>query len=192
MKKNNMKHLCPQDIELCISVLSESFENNKSVASVVKNKNAIPELMRFCVYESMSQNLAFTNEDKTAFALCSNIGVKNTNFKSILRTIRFVIRAVGVFKIPLVLQRESLIHKNHPKKGIHLVFLGVQENEQGKGIGGSFLCELSQFFLLKNQFLYLETSMNENISFYKKHGFSIYNTLDMYGYTLYFFSNAKQ
>ncbi|ACU63138.1 conserved hypothetical protein [Chitinophaga pinensis DSM 2588] len=67
----------------------------------------------------------------------------------------------------------------------YLWFIGVEPDEQNKGIGGKLLLELIEYSMKHNRPVYSETSTTKNLPWYEKFGFNVYNEQDL-SYHLYF------
>jgi ribosomal protein S18 acetylase RimI-like enzyme len=67
---------------------------------------------------------------------------------------------------------------------MHLWFLGVSRSNQGKGIGTKLLGEVLSKSQEIQRPVYLETSMTENLPFYKKMDFEVFNKIEL-SYTIY-------
>jgi len=67
----------------------------------------------------------------------------------------------------------------------YLWFIGVDPDQQNKGIGSSLIKEVIEEAHSQQRPVYLETSTLKNIPWYEKFGFKIYNELNL-GYRLYF------
>ncbi len=183
-----MKQLEKQDYTYAIHLLCKAFKHNKSVLSVSRHSKRIPELMRYCLYTSALQNLAFITDDKSAVVLCTKPQSIKPNLKQVLYQLRFILCGIGVFHIHTVLKRESRIHAQHPTSPyIHLMFIGVDVSMQGQGIGSAMLTEIKQMTQATKLPIVLETSTIQNIDFYISNGFTLYAQEKMYGYMLYFF-----
>ena len=81
--------------------------------------------------------------------------------------------------------RESKIKSFHPKYSFYyLWFIGVDPDEQNKGIGSQLLEEVIKEGKLQQRPTYLETSTLRNLPWYQKFGFQIFEELD-FGYKLF-------
>jgi len=88
------------------------------------------------------------------------------------------------------LKREAMIKANHPQEPIaYIWFIGVNPSFQSKGIGGTFIGEIIQECEKKKRSIYLVTSMEKNLPFYKKFGFEIFQSVHFI-YTLYMLRKA--
>ena len=127
----------------------------------------------------------FYYNDKKACALVIYPDMRRTTLKSIAADIKLIFTSMGLGNIKKAMQREAAIKNIHPKRMIYyLWFIGVEQTEQGKGIGSELMKEIITQSSKLNRAICLETSTLKNIPWYKKFGFTIYKELD-FGYTLY-------
>lgn len=174
---------------LVVDILSKSFDENKSVNYVIKQdrnrKERIRRLMEYSFEISYLFGEIYLSDDKNACALVLFPDKKRASFKSILLDIRLAISCIGVTRILKVLERKSQLNRQYPSfPFVHLWFIGVDPLMQKKGIGRGLLEEILKESTLNGRPVYLETSMIENLSFYKKMGFEVYGKLE-FEYTLY-------
>jgi len=77
-------------------------------------------------------------------------------------------------RLMYVVQCTTEIHKNlMPEKHCYLLFLGVDTEWQGKGIGGVLIRPILEMADEKGLACYLETNKARNVEFYRKQGFTI-------------------
>jgi ribosomal protein S18 acetylase RimI-like enzyme len=97
-----------------------------------------------------------------------------------------VVNCIGIAGVTKAMKREDRIKKLQPKEPLYYVwFIGVQPEEQNKGIGSVLLSELMEDAEAMQRTFCLETSTLSNITWYLKWGLEIYNELDL-GYKLFF------
>lgn len=183
-----------KDKKVVVHILTNSFKDNKSVNYIVKQDNKrvqrIQKLMEYAFEVCYSYGEVFLSNDKKGCALVLLPDNKKNNFRSILLDIGLIFSSTGISNIKKVMQRESKIKQLHPKELMYyLWFIGVNPNEQNKGIGSNLLTEVIYEALLKKRAVYLETSTLKNIPWYEKFGFIIYNKLD-FGYSLFFLKRS--
>jgi hypothetical protein len=176
--------------ELVIDILSKSFDTNKSVNYIVKQDakrlRRIRALMDYSFEVCYSFGEVFFSDDKKSCALVLFPDHKRTTFKSILLDIKLIFSCVGISNIFKALSRESKIKKLQPKETMYyLWFIGVKPEYQHTGIGMKLLDEIIYHSDSMERPIYLETSTDSNLPWYKKFGFEIYNELDL-GYKLFF------
>jgi len=178
-----------KDKELVIDILCNSFDQNKSVNYIVKQdskrKKRIKTLMDYSFEYCYMFGNVYLSDDRKACALIMLPEKKKTSVKSILLDAKMAVSCVGLNRVSKILARDAKIKSEYPQSPIYyLWFIGVKPDEQQKGIGTSLLKELIKESDLLKRPIYLETSVPENIRFYNKQGFNIYNELD-FGYKLF-------
>ena len=178
-----------KDKELVIDILCKSFDQNKSVNYVVKQdskrRKRIKTLMDYSFEYCYMFGSVYLSNDRKACALIMLPEKKKTSIKSILLDAKMAVSCVGLNRVSKILARDAKIKSEYPQSPIYyLWFIGVEPDEQQKGIGTSLLKELIKESDELKRPIYLETSVQENIRFYNKQGFNIYNELD-FGYKLF-------
>jgi ribosomal protein S18 acetylase RimI-like enzyme len=177
------------DKQLVIDILQKAFDDNKSVNYVVRQDDnrlaRIRGLMEYSFNICNAFGEVWISEDNQACALILFPDKKRTSFRTLLWDLKLALSVIGIDRVNAVLKRESMIKSNHPKSPIaYLWFIGVNPKLQSKGIGSSFIREVIAECERKKRPIYLETSMERNIPFYKKFGFEIFQSLNL-SYTLY-------
>jgi ribosomal protein S18 acetylase RimI-like enzyme len=177
------------DKQLVIDILQKAFDDNKSVNYVVRQDDnrltRIRGLMEYSFNVCNAFGEVWISENNQACALILFPDKKRTSFRTLLWDLKLALSVIGIDRVNAVLKRESMIKSNHPKSPIaYLWFIGVNPKLQSKGIGSSFIREVIAECERKKRPIYLETSMERNIPFYKKFGFEIFQSLNL-SYTLY-------
>lgn len=178
------------DKPLIVEILSKAFDTNNSVNYTVKQdekrQERIKKLMEYSFDVCYLFGAIYLSDNKKACALTLLPDTKKTTLKTILLDAQLALQVIGLNRIKRVLNRESKIHSGYPKEKplFYLWFLGVDPAHQGKGIGKALLNEIIAESKKKKRHLYLETSMPDNVPFYQKYGFEVYNQLN-FGHTLY-------
>ncbi len=172
-----------------IDILFESFYYNKSVNFVVKQDakkdKRLRILMEYSYFVGENFGKIYLNKDKSACAILIDPSKKRTTFKSVLWDIKLLIFCIGISNLSKVMKRESEIKNNHPKINfIHLWYIGVSQNDQGKGIGTLLMKEIIDDYHKKEQPIYLETSTIRNFPFYERLGFEKVAEIESLGYPL--------
>jgi GNAT superfamily N-acetyltransferase len=185
-----------KDKDFIVNLLAEGFEENKSVNYIVaqgtKKKQRIKALMEYSFEICNRFGDIFINEDGSACALILYPDKKKTDLQTIALDIKLILRCIGLINIKKALHREKKINALHPDKNIfYLWYIAVNKNDQGKGIGSIFLKQICDYATFLNKDIYLETSTEQNISWYKKMGFELYKELD-FTYTLSCFKKKKK
>jgi ribosomal protein S18 acetylase RimI-like enzyme len=177
------------DKSLVVGILSQSFDDNKSVNYLLPQDGQRDQRLRkFMEYSFDVCHLfgdVFLSDDRKGCTLILLPDKKKTNLKSTLLDLKFIFQSIGLSNVKKAISRESEIKKHHPKEPLYyLWFIGVDENEQNKGIGSKLLSEVVEEGRKQNRTVCLETSTVKNLPWYQKFGFEIYKELD-FGYKLY-------
>lgn len=176
-----------EDIPKLISILTESFEDNKSANFAVKNKKSLPGLFKYSVAKGFLCGDVWINDDKTACAILLD-PKKKSGLQSFWLNLTLIFGVVGLSRIKKVRRKENITQQTLPQDidYIHLWFLGVEPKMQGNGKGTLFLQELIEYYRSSKQAMCLETSTLVNIPFYEKQGFSRYAT-KYFGFEFFFY-----
>ncbi|MEO6707594.1 MAG: GNAT family N-acetyltransferase [Ginsengibacter sp.] len=179
-----------QDKDRVVDILAESFDDNKSVNYIIKQdkkrNQRIRKLMAYSFDICYLYGEVYLTNDKSGCALILLPDKKKYNLKSFLLDIKLVVSCIGISNIKKAMKRESKIKKLQPKELMYyLWFIGVDPNEQNKGIGTALIKEVIKEGRSNQRPIFLETSTLKNIPWYQKFGFEIYNELDL-SYSLFF------
>jgi len=174
---------------LVVDILTESFDDNKSVNYVVKQDEKRKQRIRGLMDYSFDLCNAFgdtwLSDDANACALVLHPDKKRSTLNSILWDAKLAFSVIGLTRVGQVLGREAKIKAYHPKEPFsYLWFMGVAPKLQNSGKGSHLLEEIIHDAEGQHRSIYLEPSVQRNIPWYKKHGFEIFQTLDL-TYTLY-------
>ncbi|SHG97663.1 GNAT family N-acetyltransferase [Pedobacter caeni] len=186
-----MKRAGIGDKNLIVDILCESFRNNLSVNYILNQSGdktkRLKNLMDYSFEVCHAFGEVFLSDDHKACALVLYPDQKRTTLKSIFLDVKLIVGTLGIRNIFKAMSREKVIKSNYPNQPFYyLWFIGVSVPDQHKGIGSKLLEELMEDANQKGRSVYLETSTEKNLSWYKKFGFSNYNKLD-FGYTLFLF-----
>lgn len=178
------------DKRLVTELLAAAFNDNFSVNYIVrqddKRKQRILALMDYSFEMCYRFGEVWLSEDHNACALVLFPHQKKTTISTIWLDIKLILNAVGISGIKKALDREAKIRAKQPKVPmVYLWFIGVSPLYQHSGIGSTLLEQVIADANLQNLPVYLETSTERNLPWYKKHGFTVYDTLDL-GYALQF------
>jgi len=178
------------DKQTVVSILSKSFNENRSVNYVLRRDSSresrLKKLMEYSFDYCSNFGEVFLSEDRKACALIVLPDKRKTNFKSIYLDLKLALTCVGLANLGKVMKRESKIKSLHPKTPMYyLWFIGVDPDVQNKGLGSKLLKQLIERGKELSRPIYLETSTPKNLPWYEKFGFSVYNVLDDFGYRLF-------
>lgn len=184
--------LTPEQKEKIITILTHSFDQNKSTNFVVKQDNKRGKRLRFLIEYSLfnaeKSGFVLLNDTEDTCCLILDSEKKKPFFQALIWDVKLVVKCIGIGRVFKVLKREGAIKKQHPSKPFyHLWYIGVNPELQGHGLGSKMLQKAIQQAKSNNKAIYLETSNPRNFRFYEKHGFEHYFTLKELGYELRFF-----
>lgn len=179
-----------EDKSLIVNILAKSFATNKSVGYLINQEGnkmrRIQLLMKYSFDVCLQWGDIFLSDNKQGCALILYPEKKRTNFQSIFWDLKLALFSIGLINIAKALRRENEIRKRHPTVPFaYLWFIGVDPVLQGAGVGSSLLEEVIEHSIERNRSVFLETSTLENLPWYKKFGFQIYDEVD-FGYKLFF------
>lgn len=183
-----------KDRETAIEILTKAFIDvlipNSINFVVKKDANREKRLRLLMGYQfdiAIMLGVVYFSNDKKGCILY--IHKWKNSLTRILLEIKLLFFVIGIENLFKVLKRENLIKLFHPKSNfIHLWLMGVVPEHQGSGIGSKLLQETLQGY--KGKLVYLETTTNENLKFYKKNGFNVFHETLELDYPLYFLQNV--
>lgn len=184
------------DKAFIVEILANSFDNNSSVNYIIKQDRKrlqrIKGLMNYSFDICFHFGSIFYSEDKKACALLLFPDQKKTGWRSLFLDIKFVFTSLDFIHLKKALAREAKIKALQIKgKTAYLWYIGVDNLEQGRGIGTRLIQDVLHAEEINQRLVLLETSTLQSVRWYENFGFSIYGQLDL-GYTLYFLKkNAK-
>lgn len=172
------------DKDLVIDILTSSFDTNKSVNYIVSQdkyrRDRIKTLMSYSFDLCYLFGEIFLSDDKKACALILFPDKKKTTLKTVFLDVKLILFSISLRNVKKVLSRDSMIKGSYPDELMYYIwFIGVNTNYQKTGIGSSLLNELISDSILKKRRIYLETSMQENVPWYKKNNMEVYKTLPL-------------
>lgn len=188
-----MRKATAADKGLVIAILSKSFEKNKSTNHAIiqdnKKKKRLEYLIGYCFEVAYSWGDVFIGDEGDSCCLLVYPNKKKPIFSSLFLDLKLIFKSVGLRNIGKLLEKERQVRKAHPVGPFcNLWFIGVIPTKQGKGLGGKLLKEVLAYVDKKNNLpIFLETSTDRNIAFYKKHGFSLEKIINI-PYPLHVFS----
>lgn len=172
-----------------IDILIHAFRKNKSTLDIIgehKGERRLVQLIGYALENCYDYGRVVLTDDRYACALVLFPDRKRITFRSIYRDLKLIVKVVGIFNLVRVLKRNSLIKKQHLlNKTYYIWFIGVFPQKQNMGIGTTLLSELIHDAKSTGRPVFLETSDPNNLDWYRKHDFELYQEVDI-GYPLYF------
>lgn len=180
-----------QDKATVISILSGAFKENKSVGYILgkgRKKARINHLMEYAFLVCRHYGKVFLSDDRKACALILLPDHRKNDLRSVWLDLKLILYCTGISHLRKTLQRENKIKTLQAvdkHQAYYLWFIGVEPGYQNQGIGSKLLAEITTDCLKMGRTLILETSVDSNLSWYRKNGLTIYTQYN-FGYTLYF------
>lgn len=186
-----MKKASYSDRDTVVSILSDAFKNNKSVKYIAGNDESKRKFLMLYSFEMcMKSGEVYISEEGDACALIQFYDKKKFSWKGIYWDIMLILKCVGLPNVFKVLSREGFIKNHYPQKAFtYLWFIGVKPGKQGRGAGTKALQHILDHSSTINRSVFLETSTERNLPWYKKQGFEMYSTSDRFGFPFYFLKN---
>nr|MBI1231857.1 GNAT family N-acetyltransferase [Cytophagales bacterium] len=187
-----MRKATQKDRTKVVDILLEAFRKNKSVNYIAGDKKKkIRYLMEYSFDNCMDTGEVFISDDGHACAMIQFQDRKKFTLKSTFLDIQLILKTIGIGNIPKALARESFIKKHYPKEPFtYLWFIGVSPDKQGTGSGSYMLKHILDYSKSLDRPVYLETSTERNLPWYKKHGLEVYNMSERFGFPFYFLKTA--
>ena len=178
-----------------VQILTLAFDNNRSVNYIIPQDNRrqerIKNLMDYSFETCYRFGRVYLSDDREAVALILYPEKVKTTPGTIFLDAQLILRAIGLSHLKKAMTREKKIKALQPGGSLYyLWFIGVNPSKQGKGVGRIMLNELVADAEREKRLLCLETSTPENVPWYIKSGFTVYNQLDI-GYLIYFLKREE-
>ena len=166
-----------------VGLLARAFDTNISVNKAVKQDRKrvtrIHRLMEYTFEMCLLNGEIFISNDKKVVVLFLNRRHTKTTFHTIWIDLKLSLGAIGISRTSKVLKKENAIKKLYPQNDfMYLWYIGVDPEHQGKGAGCALMQEITALADERKQDIYLETSIENNLSFYSQCGFHVYTELE--------------
>ena len=188
-----MKPIDAASFNKALSILSQTFQENPSVLSVVKKDDKesqrIAALCKYCIRISIEKQGAFISSCEKGVALAYDSRKKISAWKSLLNYIRLGQYCIGWDRAFTIIRRDIEIHRRRGNEP-HLYFwmLAVEDHTHGVNT----IIEMREYVYGLSKQLNLpilaETSTLRTLNMYIRYGFHVYDEWDtgMDGVILYF------
>jgi GNAT superfamily N-acetyltransferase len=133
---------------------------------------------RFFTFEGrrhLEHPYVFTTEGYAGGAFWDPPGHWKTRPLQMLGMAPFMLRAVNTRVVHALrgFSRIEAVHEQQPKDHYYLAVLGTRPDRQGNGVGGALMAPVLDRCDRDGVGAYLESSKEENIPFYRRHGFEV-------------------
>lgn len=167
-------------------VMARAFQDDPAwkylIPDAAKRSRLLPSFFSIVVRYSLLYGEVYTTTSLEGVACWLPPGNTTPRFNRLVQlgirhaSLGFELGWTGFRRYALMEAYDSTVHKQSaPGKHWYLWALGVDSAYQGRGIGGMLI----QPVLLRSSAdklpCYLETSTEKNVSFYRKHGFTVVN-----------------
>ncbi|MCE7997000.1 MAG: hypothetical protein HEP71_33890 [Roseivirga sp.] len=177
-----MRKASPKDEPLVIQVISESFRDNPSVLSVIKNdhkrEKRIQALARYAFKTGLPRKGVWISSDEQAVAICYAKNRHKENIRDLRNQLVFAIKGIGLNRVLAVMKREAQMNKRRPQHHDYMYFWFFGVSNTGKGQGGTRELKEAIFQEADSHHLpiLVETSVEKNKRVYERYGFTTYST----------------
>jgi len=123
----------------------------------------------------------YTDEARAVGALWAPPGKWRMSVGLQARLAPRMLRLFGVRRMPLILKGLATLDKAHPDEQPHyyLGILGTDPDHQGKGLGSAAMQPVLDRCDAEGLGAYLESSKEQNVPFYRRHGFEVTGEIHM-------------
>lgn len=178
-----MTRALPKDKEQVVSMLARCFDDNKSVNYIIPQDlhrtDRITRLMEYSFDYCQLFGEVYLSADGQACAMIVYPHKVRTSLPSIRLDLRLILQCIGLGNVRKALKREAIIKKLHPKTPFcYLWFIGTAPEVQRKGAGTALPGSILEHYNKEGLPVYLETSVERNVPWYKKWGDGVYQELD--------------
>jgi ribosomal protein S18 acetylase RimI-like enzyme len=122
----------------------------------------------------LPRGLCWVTEDVTGAALWMPPGTWEMSPVQQFSAIGVIVRSFGWRDVMYKFRERQKIDSCHPREPhYYLAGLGVSEESRGQGIGSALIKPILDRSDLEGVGCYLETSLERNLNFYQRHGFTV-------------------
>jgi GNAT superfamily N-acetyltransferase len=175
------------DIPALSRVLADAFDRDPFINWLISRDERRAERMEWTfevMLRRLSSNLneTYTSADLSGAAIWKRPGEFKLPLTRQLLLLPAFARAMGWRRIPAFLRlleyMEALHERLVPEPHFYLFVVGVSPSEQRRGLGGQLLEPVLALCDREQQRAYLETSREDNLSFYMRHGFRVAHVVE--------------
>jgi ribosomal protein S18 acetylase RimI-like enzyme len=165
-----------------VKILCGSFQNDPHIKYIVGKKagaeNRYKRIMSYAFEQAQANGFVDITSDGQAVAIWRKYDSKKMTFSLLIESILFSYY-FGFGGMKRIVEMEKIVQKDYPKEGsfLYLWLIGTLPNSQGKGYGTALLTPILQRCVTNKTAIYLETSVLNNVDYYSKKGFEVYNKI---------------
>ena len=169
------------DLPRATKIIAKSFSTNPSILWVIKKDRKQDARTRALAKYSFNwariRQGAYLASNERGVALCYRAKQKSNLLLNILYQAELVIKAIGIFRIGIVLKRQAYLKSHMPKDTDYLYFwfYGVEPGYNGQGDAKEIKDEIFRMADEAGLPIILETSVEKNRRVYERYGFRIYH-----------------
>lgn len=169
------------DKQRIIDTLTQAFLEDDCVTYVIKHDKNHSKRVRALIEYSYKWGeycgKFYTNNDCSAVILSLDAQRRTYNFRAVLWDLILTRDSLGICKLPQAFRREMKIKECHAPNAIYLWYIGVLPEKQNQGLGTELMKKIIEDSEAQKRPIYLETTLDRNVQFYKSFGFEIFHTL---------------
>jgi ribosomal protein S18 acetylase RimI-like enzyme len=173
------------DVPGMAEALADAFHDDPVMAWLFGDDEARTQkpLRKFMAHEGrrhLKHPTVFTTDDHAGAAYWDPPGQWKTRFVDVAGMAPFMITGMR-HRIVRALKGLGLIEKAHGRhpKHYYLAVLGTRTDHQGKGVGSALIQPILDRCDEEGMGAYLESSKEQNIPFYRRHGFEVVEVLHL-------------
>jgi ribosomal protein S18 acetylase RimI-like enzyme len=172
--------LMQKNKEQIIHLLAKAFENNLSVNFTIfpgkKKHEQIKGLVGYSYEIAKVKGEILFNSDTSAATIYTYSHKRIGALKQLSLDLQLIFKVIGLKRLNKVMKRNNRLKSFHPETPyLYLWFIGVDPDGHQKGEGTKLLKQIMEKAEVLGLSIYLETSMKENLPFYKKYDFEVYH-----------------
>jgi hypothetical protein len=166
--------------EEMVNVISRAFDRDPVFNWIVKQDHRREERIRHIIETSLKIVLPFaevyTTKEKKGFALWVPPYHHRPSAAQTFNLMKMFVQTSGPRRLMEMLHLFRSLQNQYPEEPFcHLLYLAVDPEDQGKGMGTSLLLPVLAECSTNNILAYLENSNENNLSLYQKSGFCSFN-----------------
>jgi GNAT superfamily N-acetyltransferase len=175
-----VRNATKDDVRALSAALARAFEDDPVMTWLYPGLDRIERFMRgYELKLHLPHGAVYTTDDIAGGAIWAPPNEWRTSVADILRVTPGLIRVTGR-RIRRGLATMTAVERVHPKEPHwYLAVLGTDKAKQGKGIGSALMAPVLERCDAEGLPAYLESSKEQNIPFYRRHGFEVTSEIQL-------------